>query len=185
MKRVFIAVKVKPESGLLRMISTLKSVLSAENIRWVDPVNIHITLAFLGDTGEEKIKILTGMLKDKCSGFQEFDFQLAGTGVFKNYRDPRVIWAGIKSPEKLFALENKIAEGLKSTGFINEEHRFKPHLTLGRVKSVSNTENLKNILDRYSDTEFQKVEVKDVILYESILLQTGPIYKPLGNYSLL
>jgi 2'-5' RNA ligase len=184
-KRVFIAVKVDPDGELLRMISTLKSVLAIENIRWVDPVNIHITLAFLGDTGEDKIKILAGILKEICSGFHEFDFILAGTGVFKNYRDPRVIWVGIKSPEKLYALEKKISEGLKSTGFVIEERQFKPHLTLGRVKSVMDTENLKKILDRYSDIEFQKVEVKEVILYESILMQTGPIYKPLGSYSLV
>jgi RNA 2',3'-cyclic 3'-phosphodiesterase len=184
-KRVFIAVKVEPEIELLRMISTLKSVLATENIRWVDPVNIHITMAFLGDTGEEKIKILAGMLKDKCSDFHEFDFILSGAGVFKSYSDPRVIWAGIKSPDKLYALENRIAEGLKSTGFVIEERRFKPHLTLGRAKSVRDTGNLKNILDKYSDIEFQKVVVKEVILYESNLTQTGPIYKPLGNYSLL
>jgi len=185
MKRVFIAVKVDPEGELLRMISTLKSVLTAEKIKWVDPVNIHITMAFLGDTEDDKIKILSGMLKDKCSGFHEFDFILSGAGVFKNYRDPRIIWAGIKSPEKLYALENKIAEGLKSTGFLIEERQFKPHLTIGRVKSVRDIENLKNILERYSDIQFQNVEVKEVILYESILMLTGPIYKPLGSYSLL
>jgi len=184
MKRIFIAVKVKPESGLLRMISTLKSALSAENIRWVDPVNIHITLACLGDTEEENIKILSGMLKDKCSGFQEFDFKLAGAGVFKNYRDPRVIWAGIKSPEKLYALENKIAEGLKSTGFVIEDRQFKPHLTLGRVKSLSDTENLKTVLERYRDNQIQIVHVSEVVLYESILKQTGPLYKPIGKYPL-
>jgi 2'-5' RNA ligase len=185
MKRVFIAVKADPEGELQRMISTLKSVLTAENIRWIDPQNIHITLAFLGDTGEEKIKILAEMLKDKCSGFHEFSFILAGTGVFKNYRDPRVIWAGIKSPEKLYALENKIAEGLKASGLVSEERPFKPHLTIGRIKSLKDTGNLKSILERYKEIELQKVDVRNVILYESILTQTGPIYKPLGNYSLL
>lgn len=184
MKRVFIAVKVNPDAGLLRMISTLKSALAKENIKWVDPANLHITMAFLGDTEDGKIKILAGMLKDKCSGFHEFDFMLSGAGVFKNYRDPRVIWVGIKSPEKLYTLENKIAECLKSNGFLIEERQFKPHLTLGRVKAVTDTVNLKNILDRYRDIEFQKVEVKEVILFESILSPTGPIYESLGKFNL-
>jgi RNA 2',3'-cyclic 3'-phosphodiesterase len=184
MKRVFIAVKVDPDDALQRMISTLQSLLAAEKIKWVDPVNIHITLAFLGDTEEKKIEAIAGMLKDKCSGFQEFDFKLAGAGVFKNSRDPRIIWAGITSQDKLCALENRIAEGLKSIGFVIEERQYKPHLTLGRVKSVRDTKNLKNILDRYSGFEFQRVDVKEVILYESILSQTGPIYKSLGNFPL-
>ena len=184
MKRAFIAVKVEPGGELLRMISSFKALLGAENIKWVDPANIHITLAFLGDTEEKRIKNLGKMLKESCSGFREFDFLLAGTGVFKNYWDPRVIWVGIKSQEKLSRLYDKIVNGLNETGFGIEERQFRPHLTLGRVKSVKDTENLKTVLEKYSDTEFQKVEVKEVILFESILLQTGPIYKSLGRYSL-
>lgn len=184
MKRVFIAVKVDPHDALLRMISTLQSLLAAEKIKWVDPVNIHITLAFLGDTEEKKIKTIAGMLKECCSGSEEFDFMLAGAGAFKNYRDPRVIWAGIKSPEKLYALEKKITEGLRSTGLVIEERQFKPHLTLGRVKSVSDTENLKTVLERYRDNQIQIVHVSEVVLYESILMRTGPLYKPIGKYPL-
>jgi 2'-5' RNA ligase len=184
MKRAFIAVKVEPGGELLRMISSFKALLGAENIKWVDPANIHLTLAFLGDTEEKRIKSIARMLKEKCTGFNEFDFVLAGIGIFKNYRDPRVIWVGIQSSEKLAILNNIISEGLKSNGFRIEERQFRPHLTLGRVKSCKDTENLKSVLEKYRDTEFQKVEVKEVILYESILLQTGPIYKSLGIFSL-
>jgi RNA 2',3'-cyclic 3'-phosphodiesterase len=184
MKRVFIAVKVDPGGELLRMFSSLKALLGTENIKWVDPANIHLTLAFLGDTEDESIKTLAGMLKEKCTGFHEFEFLLAGTGVFKNFRDPRVIWVGIQSPEKLLMLNNTITDGLKENGFDIEERQFKPHLTLCRIKSVKDTENLKNVMERYRDTEFQEVEVKKVILFESILMQTGPLYKPLGNFAL-
>jgi 2'-5' RNA ligase len=185
MKRAFIAVKVEPGGELLRMISSFKALLGAENIKWVDPANIHLTLAFLGDTEEKRIKSITSMLKERCTGFNEFDFILAGTGIFKNYWGPRVIWVGIRSSEKLIMLNNIITDGLRENGFEIEDRQFRPHLTLGRVKSVKDTENLKKVLEKYRDTEFQKVEVKEVILFESILMQTGPIYKPLGSYSLL
>jgi RNA 2',3'-cyclic 3'-phosphodiesterase len=184
MKRIFIAVKVEPGSELLRMISTVKALLGAENIKWVDQANIHITLAFLGDTEEERIKNLNNMLKESCRGFHEFDFLLTGTGVFKNFRDPRVIWVGIKSQEKLSKLYDKIADGLNETGFSIEARQFRPHLTLGRVKSVKDTENLKKVLEKYRDTEFQKVFVKEVILFESILMKTGPLYNNLGKFQL-
>lgn len=184
MKRVFIAVKVEPGGELLRMISSLKALLEAENIKWVDTANIHLTLVFLGDTEEKRIKILVSMLRERCTGFNEFEFILAGTGVFKNFRDPRVIWVGIQSSEKLLMLNNTITDGLKENDFEIEDRQFSPHLTLGRIKSVKDTENLKTILERYKNTEFQKVEVKEVILFESILSQTGPIYKSLGNFPL-
>ncbi len=182
MKRIFIAIKVEPDAALLEMISSLKSLLAAESIKWVDPSSIHLTIAFLGDTDEKRIKILNSMLNYKCPGFNEFEFILAGTGVFKNIRDPRVIWAGIRSSGRLSDLNVVISAGLKETGFNIEERPFKPHLTLGRVKSVKNTENLKFVLDKYSETEFQTVLVKEVILFESILQQTGPVYKPLGDF---
>ena len=184
MKRIFIAIKVNPEGELLRMFSLLKAALGAENIKWVDPANIHMTLAFLGDTEEKRVMVLSSMLKERCTGFGEFDFNLTGTGVFKSFRDPRVLWAGIQSAERLIQLNNIIAEGLKLNGFKIEERQFKPHLTLGRVKSVRDTENLKTVLERYKDNQFQIVHVSEVILYESILMQTGPIYKALGNFVL-
>jgi RNA 2',3'-cyclic 3'-phosphodiesterase len=184
MKRVFIAVKVDPEGELLRMISSLKALLGSEQIRWVDPALIHQTLAFLGDTEEKRIKILSNMLMEKCTGFHEFEFMLSGVGVFKNYSDPRVIWAGIKSQENLQMLNELIKEGLKENGFEIEDRLFKPHLTLGRIKSVRDTGNLKAILEKYKDVSFQKVMVKEVILFESILMQTGPLYKPIGKYNL-
>jgi 2'-5' RNA ligase len=184
MKRIFIAVKVNPEGELLRMSSSLKAILAAENIKWVEATNMHLTLAFLGDTEEKRIRVLSSMLKNKCSGFGEFDFNLTGTGVFKNFRDPRVLWVGIQSAERLIQLNNIIAEGLTHDVFKMEERQFKPHLTLGRVKSVRDSENLKTVLERYRDIHFQIVHVNEVILFESLLTQSGPTYKPLGNFAL-
>lgn len=184
MKRIFIAIKVNPEGELLRMFSSLKAALGTENIKWVDPGNIHLTLAFLGDTEEKRIAVLSNMLKNKCCGSGEFDFTLTGTGVFKNFRDPRVLWVGIRSAEKLVQLNNILKAGLKLEGFEIEDRQFKPHLTLGRVKSVWDKENLKTVLERYRDNQFQTVHVNEVVLFESILQQTGPLYKPLGNFAL-
>jgi RNA 2',3'-cyclic 3'-phosphodiesterase len=184
MKRVFIAIKTDAEAELLRMISSSKALLASERIKWVDPANIHLTLAFLGYTEEKRIKILGTMLKEKCAGFHDFEFVLAGAGVFKNYRDPKVIWAGIRSSDRLSELNNAIASGLKEEDFNVEVRPFRPHLTIGRIRSITDAENLKNVLARYKETEFQTVPVKEVILFESILMQTGPLYKPLGKFNL-
>jgi len=184
MKRLFIAVKTEPDGNLLSIFSSLKAALGAENIKWVDPENLHLTLAFLGDTDEKRIGSIHLMLEEKCFGFGVFDFTLAGTGVFKSYRDPRVIWVGIRSPERLRMLYNTVAEGLKLTGFELEERNFRPHLTLGRVKSYRDTENLKSVLEKYRDQEFQTIHVNEVVLFESILMKTGPIYNQLAKYHL-
>lgn len=184
MKRLFIALRIEPGAELLRVFSTMKALCGNENIKWADTSNIHLTLVFLGDTEEKKIKTLSLMLKDKCSAFGGFDFVVKGTGIFKNFRDPRVIWMGIQQSSGLEQLAESIREGLSTAGFITEERKFMPHLTLGRIRSVKNPDNLKTVIEKYRDTEIQRVNVEEVILYESILLPAGPLYKALGRFAL-
>ena len=180
MRRIFIAVKVDAGENLKSMISTFKSSLKGENIKWVKPENIHVTLAFLGDTEEDKIKIVCSLLQMNCTGFGESGFLLKGMGVYKNLREPRVIWAGIQLADNLGRLYNVITTGLKKEGFNVEERPFSPHLTIGRIKSLRPQTNLKILLEKYQDVEIQKVLLNEVILYESILKPTGPIYKPIS-----
>jgi len=184
MKRIFIAVRVEPEECLLGMIALLKEGLKNEKINWTNPDYIHITLAFLGDTAEKKVKIIRERLKEKCEGSGRFDLILKGSGVFKNMNDPRIIWTGIGHNEKMIRLNELVKTGLTASDVVVEDRPFKPHLTLGRIKHISDRDVLKKMLERYHDTEIQKVPVNEMIVYESILLQTGPLYKPLDKITL-
>jgi 2'-5' RNA ligase len=184
MKRIFIAIKVNPGEKLERMISDIKSLLRSERIKWVDPGNNHLTLVFLGDTPESRIGQLSATIGNICSRFPEFGFNLAGTGVFRNYSDPKVIWAGINTSGQLEKLQSFITSGIKSIDFRVEERPFKPHLTIARIKSIIDKENLKSVINKYSDVNFQQVPVKEIILYESILKPEGPVYRKLESFPL-
>lgn len=184
MKRIFIALKIEPGDNLLRMMSSLKSLLGNERINWVDAANIHLTLAFLGDTDEEMIKVADLAVRQHCRGSGEFSFKLSGTGVFRNYRDPKVIWAGIEECPGLTRLNNLISTALSDAGFKLEERPFKPHITLGRIKFIKDSGALTSAVERYNNTFFQEVTVNEVILFESILKPSGPLYRPLGKFSL-
>jgi 2'-5' RNA ligase len=182
MKRIFIAVKVEPGETLLKMISSFKSVLSGESISWTNPDNIHITLAFLGDTEDDQIRIISETMKDKCEGFGKFELIIKGSGVFKSINDPRVIWAGIEPSEKFNCLNGLIKSGLKIAGIRLEERPFRPHLTLGRIKHLKEVNKLKELIEKYSEHEIRKVPVSEIILFESILFQTGSVYKQLAKF---
>jgi len=185
MQRIFIAVKIDPGDNLLNMISSLKAGLKDERIKWTESENYHVTLAFLGDTEKAKIKAIMNMLRTTCTGLGEIEIMIKGTGVFKNFSDPRIIWAGIETSEKMNKLYDCVKSGLKDTGISLEERTFKPHLTLGRIKSIRDNDNLRSLAARYLNAEIQSQRVDEVILYESILTQTGPVYKPLGKYPLV
>lgn len=140
MKRIFTAVKVTAGNTFLKMVSSLKGKLSDDNIKWTSIDNIHITLAFLGNTPEEKIGSIDELLKVKCSEFKKFEVLMRGTGVFKSFSDPRIIWAGFEKSEELTKLANSIQEGLRGIGIELEERPFNPHLTLARIKNLSDKE---------------------------------------------
>ena len=40
------------------------------------------------------------------------------------------------------------------------------------------------LISGYADRHIQRQEVSEVILYESLLFHSGPVYKPLGRYPL-
>jgi RNA 2',3'-cyclic 3'-phosphodiesterase len=184
MKRIFIAVKIEPGNNLVKMISSFKTGLKDERIKWTETENFHITLAFLGDTDEAKVKEIGKMLRVVCEGSGDFDIVIRGAGLFKNLKDPRVLWTGIDPSEELTSLHESVKLGLKDTGIVIEERNFSPHLTLGRIKSIRNDDTLRSLIDKYMNEEIQKQHVNEVLLFESILLHSGPEYKPLGKYPL-
>ncbi len=176
--------KVEAGENLLMMISSLKSGLDGEGVKWINPDNIHITLAFLGDTGDNSLKTISEMLRKYCEGKGKFELTIKGSGVFKSLNDPRVIWIGVEHSEKLEQLNNYVKMGLKDAGIKIENRPFNPHLTLGRIKFISNKPALKTVLEKYKDIEIQKISVEEVIIFESILLQSGPLYTPVGKIRL-
>jgi RNA 2',3'-cyclic 3'-phosphodiesterase len=184
MKRIFVAVRIEPEKSLISMLSTFKKALKNDSMKWTEVSNIHITLVFLGDTTEKRVKEIDVILQDLCKGYGEFELVIRGSGVFKSLKDPRVVWAGIVPNGMMNKLNKNISERLRNTGTELQERSFNPHLTLGRVKRINDHVKLEALLDEYRDKEIQRVNVSEIILYESILRPEGPLYKPLGRYSL-
>lgn len=185
MKRIFIAVKIDRGDTLINMISDFRTTLKDEKIKWTETENFHITLAFLGDTEEDKIKAVGKMLRGVCVGSGDFEIVIKGAGVFKNLKDPHIIWTGIEPLDKLSKLHESIKFGLKETGITIEERTFSPHLTLGRIKSINNNDTLKSLIIRYMNTELQIQPVSEVILFESVLFNSGPVYKPIEKFALV
>ena len=184
MKRIFIAVKVNPEETFLKMISSFKSALFTENIKWINPENIHITLAFLGDTEEKLLKDISSMLDKVCGNSGNFELTIRGTGVFRNINDPRIIWTNIDHSEILLKLAEKILSGLTEMSIRLEDKPFKPHITIGRIKHLNSKGTFKKLTEQYQNTELQRLHVNEVFLYESILLPQGPKYIPIERFKL-
>jgi 2'-5' RNA ligase len=184
MKRTFIAVKIEAGENLKKMIADIRKELQNDSIKWVDIGNMHITIAFLGDTTEESVEQVSKMLLKRCSGTGGFTFTLSSLGIFKNINDPRVIWTGIENSEKLISLNDIVKKGVEEIGIKTEERAFNPHLTLGRIRMIKEKKLLEDLLAKYKSTSFQEVHISEVIFFESILSQTGPAYKSIFSIRL-
>ena len=184
MRRIFIAVKINAGGNLKDLIFSLRSELEGENIKWIDPDSIHITLAFLGATEEEKIDAVIRLLGERCPGFGIFEFYLTGVGVFKSVNNPRIIWIGTGASDELVRLNEVVNDGLKNIGFTVEDRPFRPHVTIGRVKFLKDPDKMKLLLAKHHDSEIQKITVEEVVLYESILVGPKPVYKPVFTVKL-
>ena len=185
MKRTFIAVSIEPGNELREAIAALKSGLRSESIKWVDISNMHVTLAFLGNTEEAAVDNVRAMLENSFSGFGEIRFSLSGLGVFKSFNDPKVIFAGLENTDKLVVAREIIKNGLEEIDIKIENRLFSPHLTIGRIKELKNGGIFQKIIQQLADIPFQAVIINEIVYYESMLLPAGPVYKPIAGISLI
>jgi 2'-5' RNA ligase len=179
MQRTFIAVKIDPGKEMAGCIQAVQEELKREKIKWVDPGQLHITLHFLGNTSPQQVAAVGKILEKTVPGFACPEVVFGGLGLFRNLRDPRVLWIGMDPGDTLPGVKQALDRELDRIGFPPEDREFKPHLTLARIKFIKNRDALERLLSSYGDTSFQRDRISEIIFYESILRPEGPQYIPL------
>jgi 2'-5' RNA ligase len=102
--------------------------------RWVDPENYHITLRFIGDIDHRTAdEVARGLAKiDRPS----FELSLEGLDALSG-RKPHSIAACVKASPELRELQAQQERIIQRMGLEPERRRFRPHVTLARIRSVS------------------------------------------------
>ena len=182
MKRLFIAIKIEPDKGFLEQLFQLKLHLKHEKIKWVEEQNIHVTLKFLGDTESKKLPEITGALLKVAEEHSPFTIRLNTLGIFGSRYDPRVIWAGIEPYDHLVMLMKDVHSELKTAGFEPGRQNIVPHLTIGRIKEIKDKQLFQGILDKFRKISSDELNVRECVLFESILKREGPVYVVQGIF---
>jgi 2'-5' RNA ligase len=180
--RGFIAIDVTATQKILEFEKEIKS--TGADVKLVAPENIHITLKFLGDTDEAMVDQIETIIRDAVKGIEPFTIRLQGTGVFPNQKNIRVIWIGIEDGNIPGTIASTIDEHLALVGFEKEKRGFSSHLTIGRVKTARNKENLIKTMEKYTDIEFGTFIVDSIKLKKSDLTPQGPIYSTIKDIKL-
>lgn len=175
--RVFIAIDLPDEvrAQLGAFQRSLKE--TGARVSWVAPEKIHLTLVFIGDLFAARVAPVAGAVDQAVRPGAPFAFALEGAGYFGSARSPRVLWAGIPSPpEALMTLQARLAEAVAAQGIALESRPFRPHVTLGRVRSARGADELTSALQSASNTHFGQVPVTRVHVMQSRLLAAGAQY---------
>lgn len=132
--RVFAAAAMELPRGLPESLARAARTELGPAARPVGPEGMHLTLAFLGEVPQERVPAAAGCL-ESLSGFGPFTAAPGKAGFFPSPDEPRVFWMGFGAgADRLSDAAARLAAALRGEGFVNEERRFVPHLTLARLK---------------------------------------------------
>lgn len=185
MIRSFLAIElpVAIQMQIGKIEEDLKS--ASADVRWVNPGNVHLTLKFFGNIEESLIDSIMAAVRGPLGTAEPFQLGLRGTGAFPTMRSPRVVWIGLEDGQgRLAPLQKEVDSCLAKIGFEPEGRAFRPHLTLGRVRSNRAREALVKKIDGHRQEALGEFLVEKVVLFRSDLRPTGSIYTPLREAKL-
>ncbi|CAN5881981.1 RNA 2',3'-cyclic phosphodiesterase [soil metagenome] len=198
--RTFIAVKV-PEPGVAAL-RKLRERISPDlpGLRWVEPEQLHLTLAFLGDVDQADLVPLCQSIAQGLAGYRRFGLQLQGLGAFPTPGRPRVLWAGLVGDdlEALHEVQKAVVSAAREAGYPPADDRFHPHITLGRFKfgpgqsrraspmaaAQTPAGDLSALLQRQRHWSGGAFPIGEVVTFASTLSPQGPIHAPLATVTL-
>src|SRR5437762_11016799 len=104
--RLFITIELNDalRNELKRVQTHFQDEPAMQNVRWVAPENIHLTINFLGNTSQALIPDLTEMLDRVASEFTTFEITARELGCFPNVHRPNNVWVGLKGALQTTAL---------------------------------------------------------------------------------
>jgi 2'-5' RNA ligase len=180
--RGFIAIDIKATQQITTFEKEIEK--TGADVKLVEPRNIHITVKFLGDTDENHIDAIEQSMKESVLAVKPFPITLKGTGVFPNQNYMKVLWIGITDEGNIETIAHAIDEKLEPLGFKKENRGVSPHLTVGRVKTARNKDQLLEVIGNYKAVEFTIQNVQSITLKKSELTPKGPIYTTLREVPL-
>ena len=168
---------------------------------WSRPENVHLTLKFIGEIGQNRVADLSQAAAAAVAGFSPFEILIKNTGSFPpvpgasmperwsvivraSLGTPRVFWIGVDDySEKLKQLQGKLEDECVQLGFAREARTFNPHLTIARGRKPRGARALA-ALHKEMGFESINVIVKELTVIRSELSSKGSNYTVISRHAL-
>ena len=164
--RLFVG--LRPSDDFRAALSALQGRLHAAGIagRYLEPSNLHMTLAFIGEWQEDVTPVLPQV---ECP----FTMTLSHCGIFS---EAKVLWAGVEASETLDHLAQRVRNNLAECGIPFDPKPFNPHITLIRKPAVPG-----DIIPSKIEVPPATMPVHEVCLYSSVHGERGMEYTVIGS----
>jgi RNA 2',3'-cyclic 3'-phosphodiesterase len=182
--RLFVA--IAPPAGVLDQLDAHVAPLRPgwPQLRWTSREAWHLTLAFLGEVGEQAATALRPRLQRAAHRHPSLALSFAGVGAFPAPSRARVLWAGIYGDlAPLAALAASVSAGARRAGAPPPDagRRYQPHLTLARCREPADVRPLVETLASLAGNPWTATEIH---LVRSNLQDDEPRYQALGSWPL-
>lgn len=161
-----------------RLSAQLKS--QAKNLRWSAQDSWHITLQFLGNTGEDQYACSAARLREL--NFHPIPLAFESLGIFDR---AGILFADVAQTPELTALQRGVTGATSQCGFKAEDRPYHPHITLARTKGKEGRRELRKLEAGIRGTKrFGSFVAAEFVLYESLLGSEGSRYLARQRFAL-
>ena len=156
----------------------------SQQLRWVPPANMHVTLKFLGAIEAQLAGAIRDALRPTAAATRTIRVRARGLGAFPDAASPRVLWVGAESEAgALEALAAAVDLALVGIGLAREKRKFHAHLTLARVKDPAGLA-LASTFEQIGPADCGDGTVGELVVYRSDTKPGGAEYEALARIPL-
>lgn len=183
--RLFVALDLPDwhRSRLARRLAEVEP--SLPPARWMREENLHLTLAFLGNTEADRVPGLAAALFPAFAAVPRFEAALDGAGTFPPQRPARVAWIGLQAGPELAALQGNVARSAADAlGTEPEGRPFHAHVTVARPRRSWNRGACETFARASEGLPTEPFTVEEGVLYRSELGPGGSRYSVVQRFPL-
>jgi RNA 2',3'-cyclic 3'-phosphodiesterase len=181
-RRIFVAIDISEDvrARVTAYISQLRFRFPDVSVKWELPKKLHLTMWFVGNVDDAGLEEISSQVESAAGFLHPFKITISGTGAFEN-RGKAVLWIGAEAVDAAKYQDpfQRIAALLALEGV--PKRRFRPHLTIGRIKNSREALGLINA-HREQKLDAGTYEVNSLVIYESRLLPSGSVYSVVSKY---
>ena len=182
--RTFIAVEMAAEIRARHAAALARWKEGFAGLRWVPSEKLHLTLRFLGKTGDEVVETLRKRVEKAVRGRSPFALRIGPAGCFGSRKRPRVLWYGLdEGGESLEEIARELETIARALRFEPEKRPWRPHLTVARNPASAAVTGWEAALSDRGLSGLGQT-VSEVVLFSSVIRPGGAVYSPVWRVPL-